>query len=251
MGTLCAALVVLQRLRTDFDLDIERHVAEQGAQIATLSAESVARVLAEYGETRQLTKVGGRTNRGARGDIADLLQTIKGLDLATESRELALTAMQRHIVDNYVALHFKKKRVKARFNADHDAGNLISEILANAQTSGKAGAVAEYLIGAKLALIYPEIEIRNKPYSSGDDQVGHEGDFQVNRTVFHVTVAPMAGVYSKIQANLDRGLKALLLVPRSKLEGASQNVAMLSKPGVGVDSIEAYLGRNIDELAKS
>src|SRR5438309_995281 len=69
-GSIGAALVVLERLKKNYDLQINSHVAEGEAQITGLSATSLMRILIAHGETRALSSIGGRSNRGARGDIA-------------------------------------------------------------------------------------------------------------------------------------------------------------------------------------
>ena len=76
--------------------------------------------------------------------------------------------MQRHIVVGYVSRYFAVKRVKATFNINDATWLFVHTILENAAKSGKAGAVAEYLVGAKLAIKFPNKEIRNKRFSVSD-----------------------------------------------------------------------------------
>ena len=157
--------------------------------------------------------------------------------------------MQHYIVTQYVVMYFNVKRVKAKFSDATQTGKLFTIILDNAKANGKAGAVAEYLVGAKLSLKFPG-KVRNKQFSTSDAQGGFEGDFQIGQTVFHVTVAPMPELYTKLQGNLDLGLRVLLLVPSLQFAGAMQNMESLADSGVGVDSIELFVARNLDELAE-
>jgi hypothetical protein len=157
--------------------------------------------------------------------------------------------MQAHIVRHYVAAIFKVKRVKAKFSPSSATSRLIETILDNARANAKAGPVGQYLVGAKLSLKYPG-RVRNRRYSAADMQSGEEGDFKVGNTVFHVTVAPAPELYVKLSANIERGLKVLLLVPSSRLAGAMENATDLANSGVGVDSIELFVARNLDELAE-
>lgn len=249
-GTISAALIVLQRLRTNFDLDVASHVASGEAQIAGLSASSLQPILREFGETRVLSAVGGRSNRGARGDIAKLLSGLKNLGLDHESQSTRLDvikAMQCHIVENFVTPYFKVKRVKAFFDPTSATSKFLDVILENARASGKAGAVAEYLVGAKLSLKFPKIDIRNKPFSSADTHAGHEGDFRIGNTAFHVTVAPMPELFVKIKGNLDRGFRVYLLVPNAQVVGAKQNAELTAPGKIEVDSIQSFIATNIDE----
>lgn len=222
-GSIAAALHVLGRLRNDYQLDIASHVAGGQAQIVGLSARGLKSILAEFGETRPLSSIAGRTNRGARGDIAALLAAMRPLQLEQQSESVRvgiLKAMQQHLVTAHVSLFFAVKRVKAIFDPSAATAQFIDAILENARQSGKAGSVAEYLVGAKLACRFPTKTIRNKIASVSDAQGGFAGDFEVGTTAFHVTVAPMPGLFDKLKENLDRGLRVYLLVPRSQAVGA-------------------------------
>ena len=251
-GSIAAALHVLNRIRKDYDLDIASHVAAGESQITGLSAASLKKVLAEFGETRPLSSVGGRSNRGARGDVVALLDAMKtlGLDAKPEPlRNDVLKAMQRHIVTAYVSVYFALKRVKATFDRNAATWQFIRTILENAGQSGKAGAVAEYLVGAKLKLRFPDKEIRNKRFSTSDVQSGYFGDFEIGNTVFHVTVAPMPELFEKCRANLERGLRVYLVVPEVQVAGARQNAELLTAGRIAVEPIESFVATNIDEVS--
>jgi hypothetical protein len=250
-GSIAAALHVLGRLKTDYNLDIASHVTAGGSQIIGLSASSLQKLLADFGETRRLASVAGRSNRGARGDIKALLAELATLQLESQQadvRDRVLDAMQRHIVTAYVSLYFSVQRVKATFDPNAATWQFIQAILENAARSGKAGPIAEYLVGAKLALRFPGKDIRNKQFSTSDTQSGYSGDFEIGNTVFHVTVAPMPELFQKCKANLERGLRVYLLVSEAQVVGARQNSALLTGGRVAVQSIESFVATNIDEL---
>lgn len=253
-GSVAAALHVLNRLQSNYTLDISAHVAAVGeSQIAGLSAASVKKVLAEHGETRRLSAVGGRSNRGARGAVAALLTAMKPLNLETKpeaERIRVLKAMQDHVVREYVSLYFSVKRVKAIFNINDATWKFIHSILENAGQSGKGGPVAEYLVGAKLSLRFPGKKIRNKRFSESDVQGGYHGDFEVGNTVFHVTVAPMPELYEKCSGNLEHGLRVYLLVPEAIAIGVRQNAVWGAAGRIAVESIESFVATNVDELCE-
>jgi hypothetical protein len=252
-GSIAAALHVLNRLRISYDLDVSAHVASGEAQITGLSAATVKKALAEFGETRVLSAVGGRSNRGARGDIAKLLDALRGLQLdrlPESNRNDLLKAMQQHLVTNYVGRFFAVKRVKASFDRNASTWRFIHTIIHNAKASGKAGPVAEYLVGAKLTLRFPDKEIRNKRFSTADVQGGYSGDFEIGSTAFHVTVAPMPELLEKCKTNLERGLRVYLLVPDAQVVGARQNAELLAAGRIAVESIESFVATNVDELSE-
>jgi hypothetical protein len=249
-GSVGAAIHVLSRLRGDYQLDVAAHVAGGESQIAGLSAGSLRKVLAEFGENRALTSVAGRSNRGARGDVASLLNAMRALNLEKkegEKRVEVLKAMQQHLVNAYISRFFAVKRVKAVFDPASATARFIDAILENARLSGKAGAVAEYLIGAKLACLFPKKDIRNKRFSTSDVQSGYSGDFEVGTTAFHVSVAPMPELFQKLKGNLERGLRVYLLVPGSQVVGAQQNATLMAGDKVAVESIQSFVATNIDE----
>lgn len=250
-GSIAAALHVLDRLRIEYDLNIASHVTEGEAQIIGLSSRAIKRLLTDFGEARVLSSVAGRSNRGARGDVAALLVAMKPLHLETKSeaeRLGALTAMQRKLVTAYIPLYFSVKRVRATFDINEATWRFVETILQNAKDSGKGGPVAEYLVGAKLALLYPGKEIRNKRFSVSDVQSGFSGDFELGNTVFHVTVAPMSELFEKCRSNLEHGLRVYLLVPESLVAGTRQNAELQAAGRITVKSIESFIATNIDEL---
>jgi hypothetical protein len=252
-GSVAAALVILRRLSETFDLDIANHVSGKGAQITGLSGKAVQNILTEFGETRVLSAIGGRSNRGTRGDMEGLLDTIAPLGLenvSADERRAILRAMQQHVVEHYVPRHFAVERVEAPFDPAEATYGFIGGLLDNARASGKAGPVAEYLVGAKLAFLYPQKNIRNKQFSTSDTAGDHGGDFEIGNTVFHVTVAPMPELYAKLAQNLANGFRVYLLVPGAQVIGARQNADAVGARRVAVESIESFVATNVDEASE-
>ncbi|HEX7447047.1 MAG TPA: DUF4928 family protein [Pirellulales bacterium] len=250
-GSIAIGLVLLERLKTSFDLSLESHLAPGGAQIQGASGVAVKAILAAFGETRRFVGEGGRTNRGTPAVAQSLLQAMAAADLAelsgTERAEV-LSYLQGILVQRVREFH-SRERLKPVFDRAKTTRQFMSELLAIADETGKRGPVAQYLVGAKLQLRFPSVDIRNESYSAADDPSGQPGDFVVADTIFHVTVAPTPGHFEKCKRNLDDGLRVFLLVPDSVLEGARQN-ANLAAPGrIAVESIESFVGQNVDELA--
>lgn len=149
------------------------------------------------------------------------------------------------------ALRQRRAREPIRFTYDPTKTNrqIVSDILALAHQSGKDGPVAQYLVGAKLALRFPDKEIGNESYSTADVQLNRPGDFVVGDTVFHVTVSPQLGHYEKCRKNLAKGHKVYLLTPDHCVVGARQNVSAIAAGRISVESIESFVAQNLDELA--
>lgn len=251
-GTLAGALVVLERLKTEYVLDIAQHRAERGqSQIRGVSKAKVQEILARFGETREFLKEGGRTNRGLAGALTPLLDALKNAQLdalSRDERNAILTEAQRRLAGK-VGEYFSRECIKIAYDPTKTAWQAIHEILAAAKRVGKEGPVSQYLVGAKLALRFPERDIRNDVFSAQDKQLGHPGDFLVGDTVFHVTVAPNSGHLEKCKANVSEGRSAYLLVPDRILVGARQNAENFLPGQITVQSIESFVSQNIEELA--
>jgi hypothetical protein len=66
---MAGALVVLEQLKENYDLNIDAHTAPGGSQVRGVSGAAVKRILETHDETRPFSSEGGRTNRGLRGDM--------------------------------------------------------------------------------------------------------------------------------------------------------------------------------------
>lgn len=126
---------------------------------------------------------------------------------------------------------------------------IVRGILATAEQRKAAGPVAQHLVGAKLAIRFPELEIDNHSATTADQQLGRSGDFAVGDTIIHVTVAPMPAVLEKCANNIGQNYRALLLVPEARTAAARQ-MAETMEVGhrVGIQSVEAYVGQNLEEI---
>ena len=159
--------------------------------------------------------------------------------MATKSKPLS--AQVREVIN--------RGRIQFEYASEKTTSYLIGDILAAARASGKEGPVAQYLVGAKLQLRFPSTSISNDSFSSADQQTGRDGDFTVQDTAFHVTVAPMAAVFEKCVANLNDGKCAILLVPTRSVEGARQNADNAASGRIDVAAIESFVGFNVNEIA--
>src|SRR5207237_10679476 len=68
-------------------------------------------------------------------------------------------------------------------------------------------------------------------------------------TGFHSTVAPNTERYEKCKRNLRDGLKVYLLVTDKDVIGTKQNAENTAAGQIVVESIEAFVSQNLDELA--
>ena len=251
-GTIGAALIVLERLKEDYVLNLDSHRAERGrSQIRGVSGTAVARILANFGETRHFISEGGRTNRGGAGDIESMLQCLQGTrlhELPPYELPIALNALQGFLVEKVREFH-GRERLEFVFDPAKTTRQIVLDILTAARETNKEGPVAQYLVGAKLQLRFPKIKVNNESFSTADQQLGRHGDYLIGDTAFHVTVAPMPGVYERCKTNIDSGMRVYLLVPEKVLVGARQNAEQVAQGRIAVESIESFIGQNVEELS--
>ena len=255
-GTIGGALVVLERLREYPALDIGKHTAPGGSQVAGVSGGAVRQILSRYGETRRFSSEGGRTNLGLRGSIEQLLEALtdSGFDeLDYRSRASAIDEMQAFLVQEvrrWQCTQPLAPQLAPKYDPARPIWYFVSDLLEMAHDRGADGPVAEYLVGAKLQLRFPEHEVRNTSYSTADAQPGVFGDFDVGDTVFHVTASPMPALYEKCVDNLNDG-KMVYIVTLFSLVQATVMAANRHEPGrIAVTSAEGFVSQNLDELSE-
>ena len=185
-------------------------------------------------------------------NLAPLLAALSSSDieiLNSDGRDAAINSMQSFLVDRAKDI-FNADVISFEYTPSTSCREIIAKILAVARERQKAGDVAEYLVGAKLSLRFPTYSIRNSAASAADEQTDEQGDFQINDCVFHVTVAPNLGHYEKCKQNIANGLRVFLLVPDDRLTGARQNADQEIGEVISVESIQSFVGQNIEELSE-
>jgi len=180
--------------------------------------------------------------------LLDALREMALEKLSSESRKVVLVEFQRLLVEKVRDYH-SMQRISFAYDSSCTTWTAVRDILAEAEAVGKAPAVAQYLVGAKLQLRFPKLTVSNDRFAAGDIQTGRKGDFQIADTVFHVTVAPGAAVVEKCARNLRDAMRVYLLVPDNYLAGARQNAQMTAPDKVAVESIESFIANNIEELS--
>ena len=195
---------------------------------------------------------GGRTNRGLPGPIEQLLNALADSgfgELSSAARVAAVDDMQAFLVKEVKRWH-GSQQLTPKYDPARPIWYFVSDLLDLARERGVDGPVAEYLVGAKLQLRFPNCQIRNSSYSTADVQTGELGDFDVGDTVFHVTVSPMPALYEKCVNNLNDG-KSVYIVTLFPLVQATAMAVDRHRPGrIAVTSVEGFVSQNLDEMSK-
>lgn len=251
-GGIAAALVVSERLKSSFDLSLESHRTRGGSQISGVSGAAVKKLLARHGEMRRFLSEGGRTNRGGPEAVKSLFQTLQSLGASAmnEAERLHLLECVQGFLVSKVREYHELARIKAGFEASWTTHEFIARLMATAKEEGKHGPVAQHLVGAKLQLRFPDLEIENRSFTTADDQSGRPGDYFVGETAFHVTVAPTPGHYERCERNIREGYRVYLLVPENRRAGAMELVQTTNPGKVTVETIESFVAQNLDEISQ-
>lgn len=126
----------------------------------------------------------------------------------------------------------------------------LRDFLTKAQERNVGGAAAQHLVGAKLQLRYPELDIPARSYTAADKQVGMPGDYQVGDAAFHVTISPGESLVQRCKENVDKELEPWVLVPKDRVKDAEK---ILSQAGLDkhcvIVAIETFVGQNLEEIA--
>ncbi len=245
---ICAGLAVLERMRTSHPLARKDFITARN-QVRT-GGPLIRKILERNGEHRRFTAEGGRTTRAtvpAAEGLVKSLNSIEALaDLSAKERTQVVNNLQSWLAKR-VSAFLNQQAIEIEVNLSKPSTHIVADILAAADT--KAGAVAQHLVGAKLAVRFPNLDIANFSYTTADQQLRRPGDFVVSDSVFHVTVAPMPPVFHKCEDNLRNGFRPMLVVPESRLQAARQMadaIEVLDK--VGIFSVESFIGQNLEEL---
>lgn len=226
-------------------------MAEGGTQVSGVSGQNVAEILRQFDEDRPFLSEGGRTNRGLRSDIESLLSHLAELELQSKPdkvRDAVLVYWQALLVQA-IKRYFNRQRLSFEFDPTKTTWELLKTLLDEARENGKEGPVAQYLVGAKLDLRFPDETVENHSYSTADIQTDRAGDFSLGDTVFHVTVAPQLPLFSKCLRNLKSGYRPYILVPSYREVGTRQ-LAEQEAPGqITIVTIETFVSQNIEEMA--
>ncbi|MGD0382268.1 MAG: DUF4928 family protein [Thermoguttaceae bacterium] len=135
------------------------------------------------------------------------------------------------------------------FDINATSWSWVHDILLQAKQVNKYEPISIHLVGAKLQLRFPDLQISNDGYSAADIQTGRLGDFEIGNTTFHVTIAPGPGIYEKCKSNLHEGSRVFLLVPNDCVIGARQNAELIAPDRIAVESLESFIANNIEELS--
>ncbi|STB68497.1 Uncharacterised protein [Citrobacter freundii] len=250
-----AGLIVSRMMADGIPITDSRLYSDGKSQVRGLSGSTISKILELHGETRIFTREGGRTSRGTiylAAAFRDVLNNTQVHGKDPVDTVFVSTRLEAFFTQCVRRDYFDKQRISVDLDYSKPVSTVVCDILrAAAERSDKpTGTVLQHLIGAKLQLRFPEIEIGNERANAADLQTFREGDFQVGTTAFHVTTAPMEKLISRCIENKRSGYRPVILTLESKVIAARQmadNVDMSEQ--ISVQAAETFIGNNIEEIA--
>jgi hypothetical protein len=255
-GQLSVALHVT-RMAKDQGLPLKAEKLRTGksGQVQGLSKSSVQAVLIDYGITRVLAEEGGRTSRGSLGNMMDYVAFLNQLQ---KSGLADLEAIESWWVDR-VRDFFSNKPFTLHYDSSKSLRSIVSDLLEQAQKRQKenpgvtyAGTMLQHLVGAKLSLILPpDKRLKHHAAAAADASTSRAGDFIIDDVIIHVTTAPTEALMQKCKANLDTGLRPIIVTIAESRAGA-ESLAKVQGITDRVDIMEAeqFIAANVMEWGR-
>ena len=256
-NVMAVGLIMCEHMRSHFPLDESEWFT--GSQVRLLGGSRIDRILAQHGENRRFASEGGRTSRGSQYLARSFADMVNGSPAAVifntldnDDRDVVVEELQRRMVDRIRADFFNRQRLEVEIEVGKHTRRAIESLLDRGADKGgnAAGAVVQHLVGAKLHIRYPDLEIENQSYTTADQQTGRFGDFKLNDTAIHVTMSPTEALLAKCQDNIAEGYRPMILTPAGKIEaarGLAENLGI--HDSVTVRGIEEFVAGNVDEMA--
>ncbi len=183
-----------------FPLNENDFLAKSGGQVRGLNKSSVQAVLRDYGVTRTLAQEGGRTSRGSVGLMKAYVRFLN--DLHSQNM-LDVDAIEQWWVDR-VRDYFASMPLKMKYDSSKSIQALFDDLFQQVRRREEddpgatyLGSVLQHLVGAKLALALPDVKLTHLGASVADHSTKRAGDFQIDRTVIHVTTMPSESLLEK------------------------------------------------------
>ena len=257
MGTLGTVLVVTSRMKTEsLPLDPTTLLTAGGGQVAKLSGGAINKILKSHGVTQMVGTESGRTSRATPTLAKTYMDFAHGLHAVGVLSQDDLPAVEAWWVERFVEF-FNSQPFKLNYDPSRTLASVIRNLLDQAlqrqkKSPGKTyvGAVLQHLVGAKLELALPELEIHHNGASVADTVSARSGDFVIDNAIIHCTTAPAEALLRKCQANLLAGHNPIILTTAAKIgvaEGLAENIGIEGRVEI-MDALQ-FLAANLYEMS--
>lgn len=253
VGALGTVLVLTRKAKNSgLPFDADTLLTGGGGQVSGLSGASINKILKSHGVTQMVGTESGRTSRGTPSLAKAYVSFIHELPLSIEDIEAVEAWWIARFVD-----YFNTRPFKLNYDSSKTLASVIHNLLDQAldrqkKSFGKTyvGAVLQHLIGAKLELSLPELEITHNGASVADTVSARSGDFVIDNTIIHCTTAPSELLMWKCQANIQSGQHPIILTIGKMLgaaEGLAENLGIEGRVEI-LDALQ-FLAANLYEMS--
>ena len=169
-------------------------------------------------------------------------------DIIDEAQQIFGTPLRAIIDENPLEVRLRDRTAEA----------ILTELLLAAEEKGKSGDVAQYLVGAKLALRFnrsvPVYPANKSDRTSRFDPAPRLGDFEIENAVIEVAVGLPDDKHlqqiAEIQDKSDAEVWLLTRADRAETwRRELNNIDGIDIKRVVVTAVESFVGQNITELA--
>jgi hypothetical protein len=254
-----AALALLERLRDVPTLVLTEHLSQSGSS-GIQGHETFGDKALQRLHLQPINKNHGRRSSNLPGWGQELLNAVGELGFANatsevrnqiinEVQEIFALPLRAILEENPLEVRLRERTAEA----------VISDLLLAAEEKGKSGEVAQYLVGAKLALRFNR-EIPVYPANKSDrtsrfDTAPRLGDFEIENAVIEVAAGLPDDKHlqqiAEIQEKSDA--EVWLLTRADRVETWQRELKKaegVETRRVVVTSVEAFVGQNITELGE-
>jgi hypothetical protein len=254
-GPLSVALIVTDHARKrGLPLSADELITEGGGQVLGLGKGAIQKILAKHDITRVLAAEGGRTSRGS---LNNMRQCVALLNSLHEQGLSDLDAIEQFWIEK-IQEFFAGKPFKIKLDASRSLRTVVRDVIAQAeerqrtsQGTNYAGAVLQYLVGAKLDCALGKGHIEHNSFSTADAPGERAGDFFIGDVAIHVTTSPGESVIERCRENLNDGYRPILVTLQRGLtvaEELARNVHLAER--IDFFEIEQFVALNLYELGK-
>ena len=254
-----AALALLERLRDFPLLALNEHLSQAGSS-GLKAHETYGEKALERVHLQPINKNHGRRSSNLPGWGQELLNAVAAMGFADanpEVRSQIITEAQKAIAIPLRTI-IEETPLEVTLRA-RTAEAVVGDLLTAAEEKGKSGDVAQYLVGAKLALRFGR-EIHVYPANKSDrtshfDQAPRLGDFEIENAVIEIAMGLPDPKHlqqiAEIQEKSDAEVWLLTRADRVETwQRELKNEESVEIKRVVVTSVEAFIGQNITELGE-
>ena len=249
----------MERLRDVPTLTLSEHLCQSGSA-SIQGHETYGDKALQRLRLLPINKNLGRRSSNLPGWGQELLNALAALGFAVASSEVRdhIITIAQAIFATPLRNIIEQDPIEVRLRG-RTAEAVINELLMDADDKSKSGDVAQYLVGAKLALRFgreiPVYPANKSDRSSHHDPAPRLGDFEIENAVIEVAVGlPDDKHLQQIAEILEKSDAEVWLLTRADRVSTWQN-EMKAEGGIEtkrvvVTSVEAFVGQNITELGE-